>query len=329
MKNLFDYATKELSQDAFLRWLFESYEDKDIKPCVHKLLSEFCGIGEDAEIKRITTHAQVQNLDIEILVDVGNEKHALYIEDKTFSEAHNQLNRYNEIIKSRTAEIKIKKENVKKIFYKTYWITKKDKEEAYAAGWTTYNIDDINALFNPYESSCNIILKQYAAHIRKIYNALHNIERPTTDSASEYLRWEGYFRHIANGIIEKHGYQNSGAWKAGQYSYVCLVLRKDDKHPYLEVRSRDFVKNTWKVYLLCYGLDKKSTGLSSEKIEERKNKIRNATEATSLFCRKNYKHELAICVASDEIRSTEDFICLLEKCAQYYDELIKLWNDQQ
>ena len=28
MKNLFDYATKELSQDAFLRWLFESGFDK-------------------------------------------------------------------------------------------------------------------------------------------------------------------------------------------------------------------------------------------------------------------------------------------------------------
>ena len=26
MKNLFDYATKELSQDAFLRWLFENYD---------------------------------------------------------------------------------------------------------------------------------------------------------------------------------------------------------------------------------------------------------------------------------------------------------------
>ena len=26
MKNLFDYATKELSQDAFLRWLFENHD---------------------------------------------------------------------------------------------------------------------------------------------------------------------------------------------------------------------------------------------------------------------------------------------------------------
>ncbi len=26
IKNLFNYATKELSQDAFLRWLFENYK---------------------------------------------------------------------------------------------------------------------------------------------------------------------------------------------------------------------------------------------------------------------------------------------------------------
>lgn len=31
-KNLFDFATKELSQDAFLRWLIESAEDPDVAP---------------------------------------------------------------------------------------------------------------------------------------------------------------------------------------------------------------------------------------------------------------------------------------------------------
>ena len=29
MKNLFDYATIELSQDAFLRWLFEIFDCND------------------------------------------------------------------------------------------------------------------------------------------------------------------------------------------------------------------------------------------------------------------------------------------------------------
>ena len=32
--NLFDYATKELSQDAFLRWFFENYDDPHIGPVV-------------------------------------------------------------------------------------------------------------------------------------------------------------------------------------------------------------------------------------------------------------------------------------------------------
>ena len=30
MKNLFSYATKELSQDAFLRWFLESYDDEEV-----------------------------------------------------------------------------------------------------------------------------------------------------------------------------------------------------------------------------------------------------------------------------------------------------------
>lgn len=31
MKNIFDFATRELSQDAFLRWLLENYDDADLK----------------------------------------------------------------------------------------------------------------------------------------------------------------------------------------------------------------------------------------------------------------------------------------------------------
>ena len=43
MKNLFDYATKELSQDAFLRWLFENYncENESAKNAFRKLFDSF------------------------------------------------------------------------------------------------------------------------------------------------------------------------------------------------------------------------------------------------------------------------------------------------
>ena len=43
MENLFDYATKELSQDAFLRWLFENYncENESVKNAFRKLFDSF------------------------------------------------------------------------------------------------------------------------------------------------------------------------------------------------------------------------------------------------------------------------------------------------
>ena len=73
MKNLFDYATKELSQDAFLRWLFESYEDEQIRPIVADFITNFTFGQEDGrpqlvvkpdDIKNIKTFAQVNDIDV-------------------------------------------------------------------------------------------------------------------------------------------------------------------------------------------------------------------------------------------------------------------------
>ena len=41
MKNLFNYATKELSQDAFLMWLFENYDDSELGEIANALLGNF------------------------------------------------------------------------------------------------------------------------------------------------------------------------------------------------------------------------------------------------------------------------------------------------
>ena len=66
MKNLFDYATKELSQDAFLRWLFESYEDNEIKPHAGFLLRKFCKLADSDIITDVKTAAQWCKIDIEV-----------------------------------------------------------------------------------------------------------------------------------------------------------------------------------------------------------------------------------------------------------------------
>ena len=43
MKNIFNFATKELSQDAFLRWLFENYdcENESVRNVCRSLFDSF------------------------------------------------------------------------------------------------------------------------------------------------------------------------------------------------------------------------------------------------------------------------------------------------
>ena len=70
MKNLFDFATRELSQDAFLRWLLENYNDHELKDAAGDLLQELCGIN----VKEQTTEGikeaiinMINETDVDIL----------------------------------------------------------------------------------------------------------------------------------------------------------------------------------------------------------------------------------------------------------------------
>ena len=68
MKNLFDFATKELSQDAFLRWLFESYDssDAEVKEASRSLLIAFINNPKYTvnSMARLWTKAQDHKADI-------------------------------------------------------------------------------------------------------------------------------------------------------------------------------------------------------------------------------------------------------------------------
>lgn len=112
MKNLFDFATRELSQDAFLRWLFENYDDPELRDAAGDLLQEFCGIDLD-EVKDITSKAQWCNIDVVVRITLQDNTTAeLFIEDKTYSQEHEQLQRYDSHI-----DQWCKSDRIYKIFY--------------------------------------------------------------------------------------------------------------------------------------------------------------------------------------------------------------------
>lgn len=100
--NLFNFATKELSQDAFIAWLLQwaspecQQLDAHLSECAKifatKLLS--LQIEPPSEITMIKVERQWKNIDVCAEI---NGKYLLIIEDKIFAGQHsNQLQRYKE-----------------------------------------------------------------------------------------------------------------------------------------------------------------------------------------------------------------------------------------
>lgn len=91
--NLFSYATKELSQDAFICWLcsyaLEDAEksDEQLILCAKKMVYEFMkrGIEEAVEYDKIhllKIEKQVKNIDVLLTVKYMGEIYKIIVEDK-------------------------------------------------------------------------------------------------------------------------------------------------------------------------------------------------------------------------------------------------------
>jgi hypothetical protein len=110
--NLFDIATKELCQDAFIAWLLDwanpenRKHDADLHSCaeafVKKLLSLQAVVPD--HITSVKVERQWKKIDVKAVV---NDKYCLIIEDKTYTGQHSgQLKRYRDI-----AQEECRKEN--------------------------------------------------------------------------------------------------------------------------------------------------------------------------------------------------------------------------
>jgi hypothetical protein len=102
--NLFQFATSELSQDAFLCWLIswsqKTYEsiDRPLNKAAFLFVSEIFIRHKIPvpTIHTVTIKRQFKSLDILAII---NDKYAILIEDKTYTKDHsNQLERYRESV---------------------------------------------------------------------------------------------------------------------------------------------------------------------------------------------------------------------------------------
>lgn len=210
MENLFKYATKELSQDAFLRWFLESYSDDNFKYIVLDFIRTFTINQKDErpvlelkkeDVIRIETIAQKNNIDIAIYIHIkgDNMPKVIVIEDKTTSNEHDQLDNYNTVMKNWSYGNKlIGESNIYKIFYKTAKLDGKEKDKVIGLGWTPFYINDIKFFFEKYSGKVKSeVLNDYINHVIGIYN--------DTESVSEKrpCEWNFYnFESFMHNLID-------------------------------------------------------------------------------------------------------------------------------
>jgi hypothetical protein len=111
--NIFNYATNELTQDAFLSWVL-AWAKPEFKPSnesLHLLGTDFLrsllakesfelGAVEKLEIKQ-----QFKKIDVLVHLETNGKKYAIIIEDKVYSGPHSdQLMRYKSIVSDQYKE---------------------------------------------------------------------------------------------------------------------------------------------------------------------------------------------------------------------------------
>lgn len=101
--NIFDFATSELSQDAFLCWLIswadstQIENDNSLNNCASTFVKRLLEVSDDYKIETVEVGRQWNNIDVWALI---NNEYFLVIEDKKGTTEHSdQLKRYAEIAK--------------------------------------------------------------------------------------------------------------------------------------------------------------------------------------------------------------------------------------
>ena len=109
--NLFDYATSELSQDAFLLWLMEwgksCYKDEDsaLHAIAQRFIRRLLNKANEFKISDIQLFKQQKHIDVLAII---NNQYAIIIEDKTDTREHDrQISAYTQEVQKQYPDLSL------------------------------------------------------------------------------------------------------------------------------------------------------------------------------------------------------------------------------
>ena len=208
--NLFDFATKELSQDAMICWLIrwadEQFADVDrqLHDCGRRFVSALLNQHEGTNIpERFCTEVFRQDKSIDVLARIRQD-HVLLIEDKTGSSDHSgQLKRYyDHVVDGETNLKEVRKESLYPIYLKTgNQSLSKDRQ-----------IESLGGFYRPYRvfNRCEFldVLRLYKGNHQALNDYREYLEKLEKDTNSyrdwdqrnrckwSWWSWEGFYRYL-------------------------------------------------------------------------------------------------------------------------------------
>jgi len=177
LNNLFEYATSELSQDAFIAWLATWADDKynNSHSSLNKLAHEFIDVltgNTGIEVNSVKVRRQYENIDLVLILNNGD--YLVCIEDKIDSKIHtNQLYRYKKNIESKEIlkidGIEYPAKEIFFCYFKTGIVN--TYLEPLAIDYNIVNIEVMLNLFEKHPDALeNEILNDYFNHLKEIEN---------------------------------------------------------------------------------------------------------------------------------------------------------------
>ncbi|UTC62018.1 PD-(D/E)XK nuclease family protein [Treponema sp. OMZ 787] len=200
MINLFDYATKELDQDAFFCWLFSWLKPEYREMEMHRHAKKFLlGVTPDniqnevRDIKKVEIKRQYKNIDFILLI---NDKFVYVFEDKTQTKEHDdQLTRYKTIVAS---DRSLKNYTPIFTFLKTDIVSEEERKEVTQKGYSVLDIEKILSLFD--ENSTNSIYIDYFESIQNRIKKIRLIGQAVFDTETK--------NQFKNRILNEKRYDN-------------------------------------------------------------------------------------------------------------------------
>lgn len=231
--NLFQFATSELSQDAFLCWLMSWCEQpyRTLDPALHEASLDFMTVIFNLHglpvpvIDCVKIERQFKSLDILAIV---NDKFAILIEDKTYTKDHsNQLMRYREAVNIAYPNL-IQLPIYFKIADQSHYRSPE------AARYKPFTRNMMLEVLNRGIANgvSNSIFTDYQKHLQHIENSVAAFRTKRIDDWDAFA-WQGFYQELQKEIDGNWGYVSNKQggfwgfwWRTASFAPYLLQLQQ-------------------------------------------------------------------------------------------------------